>query len=175
MDVKYLLRECPRLDAVYHETLRIVNGALSGRRVVAPTKIGGKVLRPGNLVIIPYQQLHYNEQVWGQDPLRFDPERFLKDRNLTSHPAYRPFGGGVSYCPGRVLAQQEVYGFVALLLHRLDIELASAPLGAAGTASQQFPRLDRTKPSLGITGPVDGMDLIIKVREAAHSGARAVA
>ncbi|MCJ1303915.1 hypothetical protein MMC08_006726 [Hypocenomyce scalaris] len=166
VDSHYLLDKCPLLEAVYYETLRMVNGALSARKVVSDTHIGGKILRPGNTVVIPYRQLHYNEHVFGRNAKDFDPERFLKDKSLSSNSSYRPFGGGVSYCPGRYLAKQEVYGFVALLLHRFDIQLATTPLGEKGVGTQIFPRLDETKPSLGVTGPVAGMDVYINVKRA---------
>lgn len=97
----HLLDECPRLEAAYYETLRAVNGALSARTIVMDTRIGGKTLSAGNTVVILYRQLHFNGDVFGTNVRSFDPERFLKDPSLSSNSGYRPFGGGVSYCPGR--------------------------------------------------------------------------
>ncbi|KAL8769674.1 MAG: hypothetical protein Q9209_004471 [Squamulea sp. 1 TL-2023] len=113
IDVTYLMAECARLDAVYLEVLRIVNTALSARKIVAPEPLGDKVLRSGNTIVIAFKQLHSNGAVYGADPMHFEPDRFL------------PFGGGVNYCPGRFLAKQEMLVFVALVLNRYNIQLAT--------------------------------------------------
>lgn len=128
------------------------------RKVLAPTTISGRVLQPGNSIIIPSRQLHKNKDVWGADVNDFDAFRFAKRKSLARHSSYRPFGGGVTYCPGRVLAKEEVFGFVAIILHRYNIKLAQ-PSGSQ--KKQTFPRLDDSTPALGITGPVKSMDVII--------------
>ena len=112
------------------------------------------MLRKGGDVMIMHRTLHANENVWGETTAHFDPERFLRNKNLKTHASYRPFGGGSTYCPGRVIARQEVFVFIALLLDRLDIELAP---------DQVFPRLDDTQPSIGVTGPRPDMDLHVTV------------
>ncbi len=38
-----------------------------------------------------------------------------------------PFGGGVSMCPGRHVAKNEIKIFVALLLYWFDLRAAPAP------------------------------------------------
>ena len=90
------MERCPRLDATYLETLRIVNGALSARKIVAPTPIGSKILRKGNTILIPFLQLHYNKAVFGDEPSYFDPQRLLKEKNLRNNPSFKPFGSGVT-------------------------------------------------------------------------------
>ncbi|MCJ1466039.1 hypothetical protein MMC07_004658 [Pseudocyphellaria aurata] len=165
LDVKCLLEECSLLTSMFHEVLRLVNGALSIRKVVAPTEMSGKVLQPGNTVACHFRQLHFNEHVWGQDASRFDPERFLRNKKLSSNASYRPFGGGVSQCPGRYMAKIEVMGFIALLLHRFDLELSTFPEMGFQAKDQVFPKLDETTPSTGITGPVHSMDVFIEVRQ----------
>lgn len=154
IDVSYLMNRCPRLYSTYQETLRITNGALSARKIIAPTKIGEKVLDVGATIIIPFRQLHYNKKVFGTEPAHFDPERFFKDKSLTNSASFRPFGGGVNYCPGRFLAQQEMLAFVALALHRFDIALSRE-------RSQSFPELDTTTPALGINGAQRDADVLI--------------
>ena len=129
------------------------------RKVLEPTHIGEKVLQPGNSIIIPSRQLHTNEDVWGKNVKEFDAFRFAKKRSLARHSSYRPFGGGVTYCPGRVLAKEEVFGFLAILLHRFQMRLAQ-PNGDKGK-QQKFPLLDDSKPALGITGPAKNMDVMV--------------
>ena len=156
---------CPRLDSVYHETMRIVNGALSARTIIAPTQMGTKILHKGNRILIPIRQLHYNKTVFGDEPRSFEPDRFLKDRTLKNSSSFKPFGGGINYCPGRFLAKQEMLYFVALFLNRFDIEIASDDLRDTKTHKpQRFPRLDESTPALGVNGPVKGDDVYIHLR-----------
>ena len=133
------------------------------RKVLEPTVIGGKVLQPGNSVIIPSRQLHKNEDVWASNVNEFDAFRFAKNKSLARHSSYRPFGRGVTYCPGRVLAKEEVFGFIAILLHRFNIKLAQFCDGK----KQVFPQLDDSTPTLGITGPAKSMDVILDMSLAA--------
>lgn len=160
IDIPYLMNNCPLLDSAYLEVLRLVNGAFSIRKVQQDTEVSGRVLKAGNTLVIPYRELHSNPNVWGESTTRFEPERFLKQPKLAAHPSYRPFGGGVSYCPGRNLAKAEVCGFVAAFINRFQI---SVPLGSTGEP-QAFPLLDTTKPSTGITGCMPDMDLYLDIK-----------
>lgn len=168
-DLEYRLERCPRLDSIYNEVLRLTASSSSVRTVLSTTEIGGKQLRKGTKVLIPYRQLHFNEDVFGKDAKHFDPERFLKNKDLTRNSCYRPFGGGTTYCPGRFLAKREVMTFIALALYRFDISLASDPGGPVkkvGSSKPDFPMLEEQKPCLGIMGPVKGCDVYLKVRPA---------
>ena len=69
------------------------------------TKVCEKLLHRGHPLLIPSRQLHYNKDVFGDDAAVFNPGR----------------------CPGRFVTQQQTSLFVALLLHRFDIELAGPP------------------------------------------------
>ncbi|KAF4625071.1 hypothetical protein G7Y89_g13100 [Cudoniella acicularis] len=155
LDVAYLLSSCPLLDSCFFETLRLGGGTVSVRTVMEPTTIGGKELQTGNDVLILHRSLHFNKNVWGDSPGRFDPERFVKNKKLSTNAAYVPFGGGNTYCPGRVIIRQEIYIFLALLFDRVDIEL---------DPGQKFPKLDDTQPSIGVAGPRPDMDLFVTVR-----------
>ena len=156
LDVKSLCANSPNLNAIFHETLRLRGGSMIAREVVSQTSLGGKKLQPGNTVIIPGRLLHKNQEVWGKYVDDFQPRRFKEKKHLARHPSYRPFGGGSTYCPGRVLAKEEVFGFLGILLHRFHIKLAN-------DAKRDFPRLNTTMPSLGITGPMDGDDVMAEV------------
>ena len=164
VNVPYLMNNCPRLEAAYFEIMRIVNTALSARKIVAPTTLGDKVLNSGNTILIPFRQLHHNRHVFGNEPSNFEPERFLHDPDLKKNPSYKPFGGGVNYCPGRFLAKQEMLVFVALVLNRFDIQLAThSPSGEKLSRDQKFPKLDMSTPALGVNGPVRGSDVFVKL------------
>ncbi|CAI6091935.1 unnamed protein product [Clonostachys chloroleuca] len=161
LDIKYLFSHCPNLEAIFNEALRLNGGAMVSRIVLEKTIIGGKELQPGNAIIMPSRQLHTNEKVWGSNPREFNPSRFLKHKTMTRHSSFRPFGGGITYCPGRVLAKHQVYGLIALLFHRFEMSLVKGEDGK----KPEFPVLNDTTPGLGITGPLKGMDVKVEVRE----------
>ena len=167
VEVTRLMDHCPKLEALFFEVLRMSTASASVRSIISPTKIGSKTLRPGNRLLIPYRQLHYNEEVFGEDVNDFNGQRFLRNKDLTHHPSYRPFGGGATFCPGRFIARQEVNIFIALVLHRFDIELAKKveknASGGNGRLQQGFPRSEDSTPCLGIMGPVQGEDVIVNV------------
>ncbi|KAK8026494.1 cytochrome P450 [Apiospora marii] len=161
LDIKYLCANCPNLEAIFNETLRLNGGAMVSRVVLHETNVGGKVLRAGNTILIPSRQLHTNEDVWGGNVRTFQWDRFLQKKSLVRHSSFRPFGGGQTFCPGRVLAKEEVYGFVAILLHQYDLKLVRRP--GAGDGLPDFPRLNDATPALGITGPLWSDDLAVEM------------
>ncbi|PQE02868.1 cytochrome P450 protein [Rutstroemia sp. NJR-2017a BBW] len=161
LDIKHLCANAPTLDGAFHESLRLNGGAMMSRKVLEPTMIGDKLLQAGTNVLMPSRQLHMNEQVWGDDYKHFNSRRFIEDKGLLKHSSYRPFGGGVSYCPGRVMAKEQVYAFIAILFRRFDVKLAQG-------LDQKFPVLDESTPSLGITGPVKNMDVLMDLTEKSY-------
>lgn len=152
----YLNESCPRLSAIWNETIRLTTSSASVRHLSADTIIGGKILRKNNRVMIPYRQLHFNEEVFGKDVHRFDPDRFLKNEALQRSSSWRPFGGGITMCPGRFVAKQAVVTEVAMLLRRFDVELVEPG---------PFPRFEEGKPVLGIMSNKKGDDPLIRLRK----------
>lgn len=157
-----------------------------GRKVLKPVRIGTKWLQPGAQVLIPSRQLHFNKKVWGADAEEFDPGRFTgKNKSLEKHSSYRPFGGGVSLCPGRKISKVKVFALVAVFLKRFDVTISGSESEkeegrGSGSGSwgwgrgekksngkvqkQEFPTLDLSTPALGVTGPAKGMDLLLDVK-----------
>lgn len=160
LDIKSLCANAPILDATFHECLRLKAGAMMGRKVQAPTRIGNKLLKPGASVLIPSRQLHSNENVWGPNYRNLDVTRFAENKGLLKHSSYRPFGGGVSFCPGRKIAKEQVFALVAILFHRFDLALSKE-------TRSEFPRLDLSTPALGVTGPAKGMDIFLDLSQSA--------
>ena len=163
VDYNYLYTHCPRLTAIHTEALRLTFGSFSVRKVAAPILIGGKKLLPGNTVIVPIRSLHYDTSVFGPNATHFDPDRFLTNPQLEKNPSYRPFAGGITYCPGRFLAKRQNVGFVAMLLHRFDVEVVNRERGAKGEMAP--PIIDQDSPSLGIMGPVKGTELFVRFKQ----------
>lgn len=158
-NIARLLEDCPLLNSAYDEVLRYTNNAMGVRLVVNQTRIGGKTLRPGRKLLMPYRQMHLDGDVWGPGAASFDPGRFLRDKSLSRSPSFRPFGGGNGYCPGRFLARREVFMFVATVLRRFELGV----LPSSDGGKSKFPGLDETTPTGGILSPVAGEDVIVQV------------
>lgn len=170
-NLSHLHQHCPTLDAVWNETMRLTGAAASVRTVTADTVIGGRTLRAGNRLIIPYRQLHLNERIFGEDIRMFRPSRFLKDKTTTTttiaNPTpktggervrmehFRPFGGGSTICPGRFITKRAVVIVVALLLRRFDIAMAGG--------YQPLPVADEWRPVLGVVDIKPGDDMRIRL------------
>lgn len=162
------LEQCAHLEAVYHEASRLVASSITTRTVIEPFQLGGKLLHPGCRLLAPYRQLHIDEEVYGNDVRQFNFNRFLKNKDLSRSPSFKPFGGGTTYCPGRFLARREVLTFIAIALVRFDISLSvpNTNFDAEGKVMRpRFPRVEEKKYCLAIMSPKMGDDLILNVSE----------
>lgn len=155
MDFDYIEQSCPRLQGLWLEILRLTVSSSSVRFITENTKIGGKLFRRGNVLINSCRQLHFNESVFGENTAQFDCQRFIDRPDLHRSSSWKPFGGGISRCPGQYVARRSVCMFIVLVLHRFEIELAFA---------QPFPRAEQGKPDLGVFLPEDDLALHIRPR-----------
>ncbi|KAJ4291703.1 hypothetical protein N0V90_009598 [Kalmusia sp. IMI 367209] len=144
---------CPQVDAIWHETLRLSGWSASVRLITQDTVIGNKLMRKGHRVLVPHRLLHFDETVFGKDTLAFRPERWQKS-NLSRSPSWRPFGAGKTVCSGRFLARFSVTTFVATLLRRFDVEMVGNPA---------FPQADEGRPVLGIMSIKEGHDFNVRL------------
>jgi len=93
--------------------------------VVEETSVSGYTLKVGHNIICPSYAQHHLPEYFGPAPERFDPERFINPvlaKGMSADPKMvRAFGGGVSLCPGRFFASNEVLSYAASVLWRFDI------------------------------------------------------
>jgi cytochrome P450 len=162
MDVAYITEHCSLLDSAFRETLRLHITSNTVRFTEAPTRVQDKILEPGNQLMIPLRQLGHAEEIWGGGHEGFDPARFVRDKSLASHTAYRPFGGGAWLCPGKKYAARQVLSYVAYMLYMYDIDL---PL--VDGKPQQFPKNEHENLAFGVSVPKTGMDPRIEMRQRA--------
>ncbi|KAI1169478.1 cytochrome P450 [Nemania sp. FL0916] len=159
LSVSYLNQSCPLLASFCDEVLRLTVAPIGVRRVLEQCEIGGKTLQPQGIVLMPYRQGHFDPAVVGSDPTAFDADRFVKYKDIRRSPAWRPFGGGTSYCPGRYVTRSEIYIFLALVLDRFDLVLEAGTSGLR----QKFPVIDESIPAGGILPPIQGDDLLVRI------------
>ncbi|GJN84415.1 hypothetical protein PLIIFM63780_007971 [Purpureocillium lilacinum] len=141
LDVSQFEHQLPLMTSCYRETLRLINHSVSMRRVtsdISLTAADGKtyVLKEGVDVQMPAGVTHGDTNIWGPDAGEFRAERFLPEARVSGaqtpprssraercrKAAFFPFGGGKHLCPGRNLAFEEIMGFMALMLLRMDLE-----------------------------------------------------
>jgi cholesterol 7alpha-monooxygenase len=132
---------------------------MGSREVLSESIIGGKRLKEGKKVLMPYRAMHFDSQVFGDDSNNFNPRRFMERKNLIKSPSYRPFGGAAHYCPGRFIARREVQMFVAIVLMRFELEA----VGKDGK-EPRFPKMDDSLPTGGVQGLVKGEEVLVRVR-----------
>lgn len=120
----------------------------------AGLRIGGKIIPCGARLFAPPRQLHTNEKVW-PNAHSFQPEQWLAKNVEGKLHDYKPFGGGITYCPGRFLVKSTIRAFLAVAVARFEIELEP------GQVEAKF-KLD--EPVQGPVYPADGIDLKLRLR-----------
>jgi cytochrome P450 len=112
-------------EAVISESLRLYPPAWTIERdAVADDSLGGYTVPAGATVVTSPWVLHRRSTLW-DDPLAFDPDRFLDHRTAQRHRfAYLPFGAGRRQCIGAGFAMLEATTALALLAQRYRLELA---------------------------------------------------
>ena len=121
-----------RLDLanrVMRETTRLhPAGVAAPREAAVDVVVGGHHIPKGTLVLASAHLAGRDEGAW-EDPLRFDPDRFVDppdDRKALADIAWVPFSRGARNCIGFALAQMELTLIVARLAQRIDIEATAA-------------------------------------------------
>ena len=151
------------LDSAILEALRLTSGSIimrevvsnSGHELALPGLDQSVFLRSGDWAALFPPLLHYDSRLF-PEASEFKHDRFVgeKGRALARH--VKPFGGGVSMCPGRFFAVREVKSFVALALARYEWRIPNAGHDA------KIPPFDSSRSGLGIYPPQD--DISIRVR-----------
>ncbi|CAH0043542.1 unnamed protein product [Clonostachys solani] len=129
INLDVLTEECPLIVSCYREAIRISNGAVSSREVLADTTIQdgegrSYLLKAGNSVRIPLDHLHKDTEAWGYDFAQFSSDRFLQAdaaKAKLRRTSYAPFGGGKHLCPGRNFAFGENLGFMVSFILSFDV------------------------------------------------------
>ncbi len=116
---------------VMKEVMRLYPPAFAlARSALRDTVIGDFPVRKGEIVVISQWLIQRNPR-WFSDPLRFDPDRFLPEREAAlPRFAWFPFGGGRRICIGNQFALMEGQIILSTIAPRMSMELLSKkPIG----------------------------------------------
>ena len=117
------------LEAVMNETLRLYTPAIFLDRVcvktfeLPPAYPGAKpiTIEPGTNIWFPVYSLHRDPKYFSE-PEKFDPERFIGDKNYINPYAYIPFGVGPRSCIGNRFALLETKVVLFHLLAKCNLK-----------------------------------------------------
>ncbi|MGH2883579.1 MAG: cytochrome P450, partial [Solirubrobacteraceae bacterium] len=141
----------PVLERTLKETLRCYPAAWVGpRRATRDVTLGGLPVPAEIGVQYSSWATHHLPQLY-PDPFRFDPDRFLPEREAAlPRGAYIPFGGGSRMCLGKRFWEYELRALAAVLLSRVRLD----PLSAANPQIVTTPTL----------GPKGGLRFAVRAR-----------
>jgi cytochrome P450 len=139
------LKALPYTLAVFKEAMRLYPPAyVLGRRPVEDVVIGEHLVKKNSIVLVNVLGIHRRPDVWSE-PDRFEPERFLDDREKQlPRCAYMPFGAGPRICIGNHFALMEGHLLLATIARRVRFELT-------GTEPVETEPLITLRPKGGIT------------------------
>lgn len=121
------MREMGYARRLFRETLRLYPPITFLPRVaMEATEIGRHRVKRGAMVMIAPWTIHRHAKLW-PNPHRFDPDRFLPERESGIEPgAYIPFGQGPRICVGANFAGVESALILARLARRFDFHVDAA-------------------------------------------------
>lgn len=117
LQMQYLMK-------VIFEGLRIYPSSwITDRVALEDDEIEGWLIPKGAMIIPFIYGVHHREDLW-PDHMKFDPERFTKEKNRARHNfAHMPFGAGPRMCIGRNFAIMEIQMTVIKFLRRYHLKL----------------------------------------------------
>jgi cytochrome P450 len=154
------LQQMVIFESCISEALRLSTGSLIMREAVEPctlTLADGTTfnIRKGDNVGIFPPIVHRDERFF-PNAETFQYDRFLKMKEtievdgaeVSSSQCFIPFGGGISYCPGRKFARNEIKTLAIHLLLKFKMSLNGSSLAKQVT-------VDYSRAGLGIFQPKD--------------------
>lgn len=148
------------LDSSIREALRLSSGSMTIREALddfeLETRDGTWSIRKGDRVVLAPFITHRDPEIY-PDPECYQADRFFIERGVKQFfkggkrvpLPLMPFGAGVSMCPGRFFAINEIKLFVARALLDWEIEVSAAPA----------PDFDFSRAGLGIYPPVHDVEV----------------
>jgi cytochrome P450 len=135
------VQKLPYCNAVNKESLRCYPVAWITQRVaLEDVEIQGYSIPKDTLIFLSPWVVQHDAR-WYDEPDKFMPERWLKDKaEQPPREVYIPFGGGPHICIGNGLAMMEVVLLMATLLQKFRIEVLPGETGAIEMAGTLRPK-----------------------------------
>ncbi|XP_061588415.1 5-beta-cholestane-3-alpha,7-alpha-diol 12-alpha-hydroxylase-like [Cololabis saira] len=166
-----MLMNTPVLDSAVEETLRLTAAPLLTRAVLQDMTLkmaDGReyFLRKGDrMAVFPYIAVHIDPEVH-PDPHSYKYDRFLNPDGSKKTDFYKagkkvkyynmPWGAGVSMCPGRFFATNELKQFVFLMLVYFEFELKNP--------DEKIPEIDFRRWGFGSMQPQKDVEFRYRLR-----------
>lgn len=116
--LQYLQENPDRIPAACEEILRYNTAFIAMRRTaMEDVEVGGQQIRKGDKLVLHYHTINHDEQVFGDDAMRFDVRRAERQPDLANQ--LRSFGIGQHFCIGSHLARLELRLMFEELIPRL--------------------------------------------------------
>ncbi len=162
-----ILQRLVHVDSAINEALRLTSGSLTIRVALRDVELdleGGKTLkvRAGERVGLYPWLTHHDQRIYeAPDTYRFDRfvaagkrrRSFLLEGRKVAH-FLMPFGGGVSMCPGRHFARNEIKILTTLMLYHFTLE----------PSWNALPGFVEGRAGLGVFGPAEDVSARLKRR-----------
>ncbi|XP_060681160.1 5-beta-cholestane-3-alpha,7-alpha-diol 12-alpha-hydroxylase-like [Hemiscyllium ocellatum] len=167
-----MLQQCPVLDSAVEESLRLAAAPVLIRAVLQdmPLRLQDgreyRLRRGDRVALFPYLSLQMDPEIH-PEPSEFRYDRFLQPGGRLRKTDFfkggrrlkyytMPWGAGVSMCPGRFFAVNELKQFVFLMLVYFDFELLQPELGV--------PPIDRSRWGFGTMQPTHDVPFRYRMR-----------
>ncbi|XP_030053419.1 7-alpha-hydroxycholest-4-en-3-one 12-alpha-hydroxylase [Microcaecilia unicolor] len=166
-----MLMKTPILDSAVEETLRLNTAPVLIRGIMQDMDFkmaDGReyTLRKGDrIAIFPYIAVQMDPEVH-PEPHQFKYDRFLNPDGTKKADFYKngkkvkyftmPWGAGLSMCPGRFFATNELKQFVFLMLAYFDFELVNV--------EEDIPPIDQSRWGFGIMQPAHDIQFKYRLR-----------
>ncbi|XP_054724534.1 cytochrome P450 18a1-like [Uloborus diversus] len=95
------------------------------RYTLQDTELNGYFIPKHTNVLSVVWAVHNDQKLWGTDVEEFKPERFLSEdgKKVLKPDFYIPFSIGKRQCPGKALAEVEVFLYIAAILQRFEVSM----------------------------------------------------
>ncbi|KAI3808296.1 hypothetical protein L1987_24245 [Smallanthus sonchifolius] len=113
------------VNMIFYEVLRLYPPVVViARKVDMHITLGGFSLPSRIQIGFPIMLIHYDEQLWGSDAKKFNPDRFSEgiSKATKNQVIYFPFGWGPRICIGQNFALLEAKISLTMILQRFSFE-----------------------------------------------------